>query len=107
MPEEVAVVLVVAIIAGSVSSVIKQAIKARSSRKASATDAGGITMSELRAMMRDAVEEATLPLRAEIEDLKDEVRAARGLPPAQEKLLGAFEDEVDDEVRLGQRSRTR
>ena len=86
MPEEVAVVVVIAIIFGTISSIVKYTAKMKYSNRTSGAESG-VTTSELRALLREAVDEATLPLRAEIEELRDELRASRGLPPTVEPLL--------------------
>lgn len=75
MPDEVFVIVLVAIVAGTLSGIVKQILsykrdKVQQGHASGAADQSGVTTSELKALMQEAVEDATMPLVAEIEDLR-------------------------------------
>lgn len=92
MPEEVAIIAVVAIVMGTLSGIVKSVLKynqqkwqARTQAMASATD-NSLTASELRQMIDQSVSQATLPLLERIEVLEDRLDRA-ALPAAERPLL--------------------
>lgn len=74
MPEELALISIVAIIAGAITimSIARAIVKTVGKR--SAADSS-LTTSQLQALMQAAVEEATRPLLAKIERLEDRLDA--------------------------------
>ncbi|MDX1532132.1 MAG: hypothetical protein R3362_11450 [Rhodothermales bacterium] len=84
MAEEVAVIVVVAIICGTLVSLVKAGLAARQASKPTANAAPGLRESELRMLIRDAAAEANAPLDERLERLEHQMErlARRALPPA-------------------------
>lgn len=98
MPEEIAVIAVVAILSGTVLGIVKQALQyARDKRQlghASSAQGSSLTTSELHTMLREAVEDAVQPLERKIDRLERQLdaRGELGRPP-EKPLLAAHDDE--------------
>ncbi|RMH67460.1 MAG: hypothetical protein D6685_03495, partial [Bacteroidetes bacterium] len=84
MPFEVFIIAIVAISvgAGAVITIVKSVLgylDRREERRLGVGRAGGVTTSELKGLLREAVEEATAPLVERLEALERQ-RPAAGLP---------------------------
>lgn len=97
MPEEIAVIAVVAIIGGTISGIIKQVIsykKARLQGGGGASEGKSLTTSELTRMLRDIVSDSTEHLERrfdEIDGRLDRIERAtmtRALPPSAATMAG-------------------
>ena len=78
MPEEIFIIIVVAILAGTFTTTVKLILNHLKDQRRDAsagTASGGVTTSELEALMRRAVAEANAPLLARIEDLEEQRQA--------------------------------
>ncbi len=112
MPDEIVAIIIISIIAGTFISFVKMILNHRSERFVSSSgDESSLTRSELEAMIRRAVAEATKPLAERIEDLAETLEGdAPRLPePAPDLLEGAdaFEpEEAPEPVRRRARRRS-
>lgn len=90
MPDEIFVLSVVAIVMSAVTIMVMAKIIAgylRARHEAKRPASGGVTTSELEAVMRRAVEEGTRPLLVRIDDLEDRIAEQDRLPePARRRL---------------------
>ncbi len=100
MPEEIVAIIIIAIVAGTITGVIKQILQYKRDTKLQqggvANAQGGVTTSELKGLLREAVEEATAPLVDEVERLREQMaRLERPALPEAEmtRLLDA--DDVE------------
>lgn len=83
MPDEVFVIVIVAIVAGTFSGLVKQILNyLRERRPTAGSSESSLTTSELQRLMKAAVEEATEPLEARLEAMEAKLDPARALPPA-------------------------
>lgn len=80
MPEEIMIIIVLGIIAGTVTSLAKIIVGYLQSRSGAPARGEGVTTRELEAVMRRAVEDATQPLLARIDDLEDRLVEQERLP---------------------------
>lgn len=118
MPEEIMVIAIIAIIFGTITvmSIVKTVMRYKygEQKKASQLDtttSQSMTTSELKAMLRETVTEATQPLVERIEMLEERYFEEESLPALEasrtEPLL-ELPEELDDEDQLQRtRSRTR
>lgn len=89
MPEEIFVLSMTALISAAVvvTSIVRSTFKylhAKNTRPQ--VESGGLTASELKHLLSEAVEDAVLPLHQQIENLEKQISRA-ALPPAREKAL--------------------
>ncbi len=92
MPEEVLAITIIAILSGSVITIVKSVLGYRERTRFGVTSRRGardqvsegasVTTSELEDMMRRAVSDATAPLADRLEVLESRVASARRLPDA-------------------------
>ncbi len=92
MPEEVAVIAIVAIVFGSVITIVKSVLAYRKdvrqgsrgeiASKSSVSEGASLTTSELEGMMRRAVADATAPLADRIDLLESRMSGSVRLPEA-------------------------
>ncbi len=113
MPEEIFILALLGLVAGTATVVLlttmifsylrdKHGIKDKKG-KAVVSNETSLTTSELHALMRQAVEEATLPLAEKIDDLERRLDTTRQLS-APTDLLEGLHDEADvEEPVLGRR----
>ena len=95
MPEEIFIIVVVAIVAGTVTSLARIFVKARRDESGGSAQGSSLTSSELRQLLLEAVEEGTQPLAARVERLEEQLaeRPALPSPPeAHRTLPGASEE---------------
>jgi hypothetical protein len=113
MPEEIFIIIALAIVAGTVSNIVKYVVGYhRTKAEARVPEGSSLTQTELQQMIEAAVREATKPLLQEIRSLKADPEAgpadreALREPPA-DLLEGMDEyDPREDDVRAPRR-RTR
>jgi hypothetical protein len=109
MPFEIFVIIIVAISAGTLSGIVKQVVsyKQQKDLQSGVTgEQGGVTTSELRQLMQDAVEDATEPLLDRMARLENRLEDTGHLPPADASLLlEEGEHEAAEERRSRQRVR--
>lgn len=111
MPEEIVAIIIISIVAGTFISVVKMILNYRSERFAAHTGEDALTRSELEAMIRRAVAEATKPMAERIEELSGALGAdAPRLTASEHDLLDgadAFEsEEAPETVRRRRRRRS-
>ncbi|WP_456426882.1 hypothetical protein [Rhodocaloribacter sp.] len=112
MPEEIVAIIIVSIVAGTFMSFVKMILKYRSERFVSHSgDESSLTRSELEAMIRRAVAEATKPLAERIEELtetlEEDAPRLTGLAPDLLEGADAFEpEEAPEPVRRRARRRS-
>ncbi len=112
MPEEIVAIIIISIVAGTFISFMKMILNHRSEQFAArAGDDPSLTRSELEAMIRRAVAEATKPLAERIEELAETLEgdAPRQPEPAPDLPEGAdaFEpEEAPEPVRRPARRRS-
>ncbi len=91
MPEEIAVIIVFSIIAGTLLAIIKAVLNYKSSQQQAMPGRGGsaLTAGELRDLMREAVEEANAPLVERLDAVEAglDALAQPRLAPAREAPL--------------------
>ena len=75
MPEEIAIIAVVAIIGGTLSAIVKHVLEYLKSREPRSVERSSMTTSELQALLRSSVMEATEPLAARLEKLEQKVES--------------------------------
>lgn len=105
MPEEVLIIVVVAIIAGTFSSVVRQIFGYLQSRNSKPGASGAsLTTSELQRLMRAAVEEGTASLEARLDGLEEKLERMQEpkLLPAGERPV--HEDAPFEEARVASRA---
>lgn len=101
MPEEVAIIAVMAILSGTFVSVVRMVLGYRErvrgveSKSPAKTTSGSITTSELERMMRSAVQDATAPLAERIARL-EKGGAVPALPAASTHPLESISDDELD-----------
>lgn len=115
MPEEVVAIVIIAIIAGTLSGLVKQILEYKKSKHAArstGSEGASLTTSELRRLMQAAVEEGNLSLEARFDELEarldrlEKRGEPRLLPAADEALPEALAPEQEVEpVARGRRSR--
>lgn len=99
MPEEVFIIVVVAILAGTFSGVIKTIVGYLRERDRKTGGDNSLTTSELKQIVADTVAEATAPLEDRFAML--ERRMERQLPPAE--TPSREPDFVEDSERIGEK----
>jgi hypothetical protein len=64
MPEEIVAIIIISILAGTISGIIKQVLEYKKTRNLARSDSSGssLTTSELVELLRESVEQATEPL---------------------------------------------
>ena len=98
MPEEIVVIVVVAILAGTVSTIVKSVTGYLKSKNAAGTASGSsLTASELKTLLRSAVDEALEPLAARVERIERRLEGGEAEMP----LLDEPRDELLDEIDAG------
>jgi len=103
MPEEIAIIIVMSIIAGTLMVLFGMTLNYRKTKFQVRQEKGdGLTQSELEAMIERAVRNATTPLAEKIEDLQNRLDA-----PRLEADLGEMLDEMPDEEGVPVKRRTR
>lgn len=112
MPEEIFILIIslVAIVFGclTVMSIVQNALKYKSKQRSwQEKDGASMTASELQAMLRTVVEEATRPLAAKIDALEERLDAEPRRLDAHGEAWLAEADEVPDEGLLAARRRVR
>ncbi len=111
MPEEIVAIIIISIIAGTIMSVVKMSLNYRSERfSARSGEESSLTRSELEAMIRRAVSEATKPLVERLEELsgtlETDARSLSGHTPDLLEGADAFEsEEAPEPVRRRTRRR--
>jgi len=103
MPEEILLIIVTSIMAGTLMALFGMTLNYRKSKfEYRTSEPSGLAKSELEDMIRSAVTEATLPLAEKIDALQDRLDA-----PRLEADLGEMIDELPEEERMPVRGRTR
>ncbi|MFQ5569276.1 MAG: hypothetical protein ACE5G0_06350 [Rhodothermales bacterium] len=100
MPEELVVITVFALLAGTVTiiTVVKSILRYLSSKHQPVTPSSSMTSSELREIIRSAVEDATHPLAERVDRLEQRLDAPGRLEaPARSDLLGGM-DEYEPQI---------
>lgn len=103
MPEEIMIIVIVAIVAGTLTSITKIIFGHMQSKSAKkeAIKGASLTTSELEHLMHAAVREGNLSLEARfdgLEDRLDQLEGARTLPPKKETITLEEDEVVADEV---------
>ena len=111
MPEEIALIIVVSILAGCTTAItiVRTVIKYKMGG-VKKEDGSSLKTSELQTMLRAAVEEATQPLSDKIDRLEQRLKegdAPRLLDAKSSDWLEVDEEEIADEVPQPVRRRTR
>ena len=98
MPEEIAVIVIVAIACGTASSIIRSIFSYLKAREQQPAGRGSsLTTSELEAMLRQVVEEAVQPLGDRVARIEDRLAAPGLLPEAPpEAWTGEREAEAEE-----------
>lgn len=104
MPEEILIIIIVSIFAGTAMSIIRMVLGYKERRGLRGTAHGSsLTTSELEKMMRRAVEEATAPLVQKlvkkIEDLEFEMATKQGVKQLDEAPIDLLLDVDSDELK--------
>ncbi len=103
MPDEILVIIVISIIAGTLMGLLGMTLNYRKTKfQARQEEGGGLTQSELEAMIERAVGRATAPLEDKIDQLQTRLDA-----PRLEADLGEMIDEMPDAERVPVRKRSR
>ncbi|MEM1126284.1 MAG: hypothetical protein AAGI71_06500 [Bacteroidota bacterium] len=98
MPEEIMIIAVVAIVFGSITSIVKAILgHLKSGRETQQLSEAGVSTRDLRNLLVDAVEEATLPLHDRIARLERQLGYEAGSPPQLEAHVGEMLDDLHEE----------
>lgn len=89
MPFEIFVIVIVAIVAGTVSGIVKQALNYKRETRGirSSKEGSSLTTSELRRMLEEVVAEATMPLAEQVKALQHRLEDEHRLPSKPERVL--------------------
>lgn len=89
MPFEIFVIVIVAIIAGTVSGIVKQALNYKRETRGirPSQEGSSLTTSELRRMLEEVVAEATAPLAEQVKALERRLEAEHRLPSGPARVL--------------------
>lgn len=108
MPQEIFVIIIVAIAAGTLSGIVSQVIGYLKSRtpESPASDAS-MTTSELESMIQKWIGEAMLPLESRLDKIEERLDPAKlEAAPAKKSILDDM-DGFEEEKELVSRSRTK
>lgn len=108
MPEEVAFVVFVALLTGTIMvvTIVKMVIGYLKSKHQASQTPSSLTTSELYELIHDAVAEATAPLAARVEALEHDAQID-ALPPARHDLLEETDKYLPEETNAPQRQSVR
>ncbi len=91
MPEEIMIIVIFAIIAGSITSTIRMILSHREKtmgvrKKDSNSDSSSVTTSELERMLHRVVRQAMGPLDDRLDEIEDRLHETAALPHKQERI---------------------
>ena len=112
MPEEIMIIIIVSIIAGTISSIVRSIMGVAKARAQSpATPGSSLTTSELQRMLQAAVAEGNTRIEARFDELEarlDRLEGQEPLGPSTQARIDPrlLDDEPPDAVTSQRRSRT-
>jgi hypothetical protein len=117
MPEEIMIIAVMGILAGTITSIIRMVLthrektmgvrKGESKRSQSSTGSSSLTTSELERMLHRVVRKATDPLNDRLDEIEDRLDAPATLPEAEERIALDEEYGARESAMAPARKRTR
>lgn len=98
MPEEVFIIVVVAILAGTFTSVVKIVIGYLQSRRGDAAEKGSLTESQLRRMIEESVDASMQQLERRFDTIETRLNRLIEAPAERRRLSSPNDDPVEREL---------
>ncbi len=98
MPYEIFVIVVIAILAGTFSSVVKMIIGYLQSKRGANGEQGSLTESQLRRMIESSIDDSIKPLEKRFDTIEDRLNHVLEAPPEQRRLEAYEKETVDRDV---------
>lgn len=98
MPDEVFVIVVVAILAGTFTSVVKLIIGYLQSRRGEPAGKGSLTESQLRRMIEESVDASMKTLDRRFDTVESRLNRLVEAPPERRRLPSAEDDPLEREM---------
>lgn len=98
MPEEVLVIVIIAIVAGTFTSVVKQIIGYLQSRGGKAEGQSSLTESQLRHLIERSVDASIQPLERRFDAIEDRLTRVLESAPERRQLMNPEEERAEREL---------